>query len=201
HGAATATIDNHADVKMIDVNGAKTWTGDTAADRPDSIEVQLLQDGVAYGSPITVTKADDWKYEFKNVPETNADGNKFTYTVLENTVTNYTSAVTGLDINNTLIKPDIKMINLDGQKTWKNDTENDRPASIEIQLQQNGQDYGFPVTVTKANNWKYEFKNLPETTNDGAAYNYTIVEKAVPGYETKVDGMDVINTKIDAPKT
>ncbi|MBX9534969.1 hypothetical protein, partial [Listeria monocytogenes] len=23
HGAATATIDNHADVKMIDVNGAK----------------------------------------------------------------------------------------------------------------------------------------------------------------------------------
>ncbi|ECC2329328.1 Cna B-type domain-containing protein, partial [Listeria monocytogenes] len=194
HGAATATIDNHADVKMIDVNGAKTWTGDTAADRPDSIEVQLLQDGVAYGSPITVTKADDWKYEFKNVPETNADGNKYTYTVLENTVTNYTSAVTGLDINNTLIKPDIKMINLDGQKTWKNDTENDRPASIEIQLQQNGQDYGFPVTVTKANNWKYEFKNLPETTNDGAAYNYTIVEKAVPGYETKVDGMDVINT-------
>lgn len=68
-------------------------------------------------------------------------------------------------------------------------------------MQQNGQDYGFPVTVTKANNWKYEFKNLPETTNDGAAYNYTIVEKAVPGYETKVDGMDVINTKIDAPKT
>ncbi|EAD0394694.1 Cna B-type domain-containing protein, partial [Listeria monocytogenes] len=86
HGAATATIDNHADVKMIDVNGAKTWTGDTAADRPDSIEVQLLQDGVAYGSPITVTKADDWKYEFKNVPETKADGNKYTYTVLENTV-------------------------------------------------------------------------------------------------------------------
>ncbi len=43
----------------------KTWTGDTEADRPDSIEVQLLQDGVAYGSPITVTKADDWKYEFK----------------------------------------------------------------------------------------------------------------------------------------
>ncbi|HAM1690170.1 TPA: Cna B-type domain-containing protein [Listeria monocytogenes] len=201
HGATTATIDNHADVKMIDVNGAKTWTGDTEADRPDSIEVQLLQDGVAYGSPITVTKADDWKYEFKNVPETNADGNKYTYTVLENTVTNYTSAVTGLDINNTLIKPDVKMINLDGQKTWKNDTENDRPASIEIQLQQNGQDYGFPVTVTKDSDWKYEFKNLPETTNDGAAYNYTIVEKAVPGYETKVDGMNVINTKIDAPKT
>ncbi|EAK8407835.1 Cna B-type domain-containing protein [Listeria monocytogenes] len=201
HGATTATIDNHADVKMIDVNGAKTWTGDKEADRPDSIEVQLLQDGVSYGSPITVTKADDWKYEFKNVPETKADGTKYTYTVLENTVANYTSAVTGLDINNTLIKPDVKMINLDGQKTWKNDTENDRPASIEIQLQQNGQDYGFPVTVTKDNDWKYEFKNLPETTNDGAAYNYTIVEKAVPGYETKVDGMNVINTKIDAPKT
>ncbi|MFO7197250.1 Cna B-type domain-containing protein, partial [Enterococcus faecium] len=83
----------------------------------------------------------------------------------------------------------------------KNETENDRPASIEIQLQQNGQDYGFPVTVTKDSDWKYEFKNLPETTNDGAAYNYTIVEKAVPGYETKVDGMNVINTKIDAPKT
>ncbi|EFR85528.1 pepdidoglycan bound protein, partial [Listeria monocytogenes FSL F2-208] len=45
HGATTATIDNHADVKMIDVNGAKTWTGDKEADRPDSIEVQLLQDG------------------------------------------------------------------------------------------------------------------------------------------------------------
>ncbi|MBC2260487.1 Cna B-type domain-containing protein [Listeria sp. FSL L7-0091] len=201
NGSTTAVIDNRADVKMIDVNGEKTWTGDKESDRPDSIEVQLLQDGVAYGSSVTVTKADDWKYEFKNVPETNANGDKYTYTVLENTVTNYTSTVTGLDINNTLIKPDIKMINLDGQKTWKNDTENDRPASIEIQLQQNGQDYGFPVTVTKANNWKYEFKNLPETTNDGVAYTYTVVEKAVSGYETKVDGMNIINTKIDTPKT
>ncbi|MFO7197322.1 Cna B-type domain-containing protein, partial [Enterococcus faecium] len=79
-----------------------------------------------------VTKADDWKYEFKNVPETNADGNKYTYTVLENTVTNYTSAVTGLDINNTLVKPDVKMINLDGQKTMKNDTENASHANNTI---------------------------------------------------------------------
>ncbi|WP_180715967.1 Cna B-type domain-containing protein, partial [Listeria monocytogenes] len=76
-------------------------------------------------------------------------------TVLENTVANYTSAVTGLDINNTLIKPDVKMINLDGQKTWKNDTAKGRPDYIEVQLLQNGQTYGNPVKVTKENDWKY----------------------------------------------
>ncbi|EAF6699942.1 Cna B-type domain-containing protein [Listeria monocytogenes] len=201
NGATTAIINNHADVKMIDVSGTKTWTGDTEENRPDSISVQLLQDGVAYGTPITVTKADDWKYEFKNVPETNVAGDKYTYTVQEETVANYTSTTKGMDINNTRIKPVTKMINLQGEKTWENDTAADRPTFIKVQLYQNGEAYGFPMEVTKTNDWKYEFKMLPETDNDGKTYEYTVSETLVPGYKTTIDGLNLVNTKIESEKT
>ncbi len=86
------------------------------------------------------------------------------------------------------------------------DNEKTRPASIEVQLLQNGKAYGTPIKVTAKSNWKYNFTNLPEKDKTGEKYSYTVSEKQVSGYSVKVKGMDLTNTKVtkttpkDTPK-
>lgn len=176
----------------------KTWKNDTENDRPASIEIQLQQNGQDYGFPVTVTKDSDWKYEFKNLPETTNDGAAYNYTIVEKAVPGYETKVDGMNVINTKI--DAPKTTVSGEKTWKNDTAKDRPDYIEVQLLQNGQTYGDPVKVTKENDWKYSFKDLPKGDANNNDYRYSVTEIAVPGYKTTTDGMNLTNTKVTDEK-
>ncbi|KXI70132.1 hypothetical protein ACS51_10585 [Bacillus cereus] len=50
--------------------------------------------------------------------------------------------------------------------------------------------------VTAEKDWKYEFKELAVFDKNGAAYEYKVKEQPVPGYESKVEGYDITNTKV-----
>ena len=69
------------------------------------------------------------------------------------------------------------------------------PESITVILNRNGS----PVDskkVTAADDWSYEFTELPAYSEDGrTAYTYTVDEEPVAGYNKEVDGYDLINTK------
>ncbi|HFR3770563.1 TPA: SpaA isopeptide-forming pilin-related protein [Streptococcus suis] len=95
----------------IIVRGAKSWLGDTEADRPASVQVQLLADGQPYSYPNgasntrTLTAENGWQYSFGNLPKTNNQGARIVYSVRElNPPSNYLSTVTDYSITNTLIK-------------------------------------------------------------------------------------------------
>ncbi|WP_211195360.1 SpaA isopeptide-forming pilin-related protein [Streptococcus suis] len=95
----------------IIIRGSKSWLGDTEADRPASVQVQLLADGQPYVYPDgasntrTLTSANGWRYEFGNLPKTNNQGARIVYSVRElNPPSNYLSTVTDYSITNTLIK-------------------------------------------------------------------------------------------------
>lgn len=89
---------------------------------------------------------------------------------------------------------------LSGTKIWAGDDESMRPESIEVILQQNGQDYvdasgdKYTLTVTAADDWSYTFENLPEYDMDGKPYEYSVKEGYVEGYTAAVNGMDLQNT-------
>ena len=53
------------DEELVDIKGTKSWQNDSASNRPESITVNLLQNGVKIDSAV-VTAADDWKYEFES---------------------------------------------------------------------------------------------------------------------------------------
>ncbi|HFI0646211.1 TPA: SpaA isopeptide-forming pilin-related protein [Streptococcus suis] len=95
----------------IIVRGAKSWLGDTEADRPASVEVELLADGQPYRYPNgasnrrSLTAENGWQYSFGNLPKTNNRGARIVYTVREvNPPANYLSTVIDYSITNTLIK-------------------------------------------------------------------------------------------------
>ena len=75
--------------------------------------------------------------------------------------------------------PGTSTVNRRVLKVWK-DGEEDRPASIQVQLLRNGQVYDT-VELNAANNWRHQWSGLD------AGYTWQVVEKEVPeGYTVSV---------------
>lgn len=82
----TNSLDSDA---VISLWVEKLWIGDSLQDRPESITVQLYQNGKEYRAPVIITKDfnREWTYEFTDLPiyTKNSDGSytKNIYTVKE----------------------------------------------------------------------------------------------------------------------
>ncbi|MGE7916811.1 SpaA isopeptide-forming pilin-related protein [Lysinibacillus xylanilyticus] len=94
-----------------------------------------------------------------------------------------------LPIANSVEKTSIK-----GMKTWINDREQDRPSEIKVDLLKDDKVI-LTETVTQKNNWEYQFDDLDKYTVDGKEIKYAVKEQPVVGYESKVDGYNITNTK------
>ena len=172
------------------VSGTKTWRAPEGTDLPESITVILKRND----EPVArkkVTAADDWSYEFTNLPAYSEDGlTAYTYTVDEESVAGYNKEVDGYDLINTKSEK----IEITGTKTWRAPEGTELPESITVILKRNDE----PVArkkVTAADDWSYEFTELPAYSEDGrTAYTYTVDEESVEGYITTVSGTNLINT-------
>ncbi|MEH7279240.1 Cna B-type domain-containing protein, partial [Bacillus toyonensis] len=172
------------------VEGTKTWKDDNAKDRPKMIKVDLLQNGTVIATQ-EVSEATGWKYEFKDLAAYDANGVAYKYEVKEQPVAGYESKVSGTDITNTKVGE----TKVEGTKTWKDDNAKDRPEMIKVDLLQNGKVVDTKE-VTAATNWKYTFEKLQAYDANGVAYKYEVKEQPVAGYESKVSGTDITNTKV-----
>ena len=174
----------------ISVSGTKTWRAPEGTDLPESITVILKRND----EPVArkkVTAADDWSYEFTDLPAYSDDGRTaYTYTVDEEPVAGYNKEVDGTNLINTITRT----TSVSGTKTWRVPDGTKLPESITVILKRNGS----PVDskeVTADDDWSYEFTNLPAYSADGStAYTYTVEEKPVEGYITTVSGTNLINT-------
>lgn len=72
---------------MTTIEGTKSWVGDTPEVRPDSITVNLLQDGMKIDS-VSTDSSKDWKYSFR-VPKWDENGREYVYTVSEEPIDDY----------------------------------------------------------------------------------------------------------------
>ncbi|TXR89661.1 cell wall anchor protein, partial [Bacillus sp. BF9-10] len=181
-------------VGQTKVEGTKTWKDDNATDRPEMIKVDLLQNGTVIATQ-EVSKATGWKYEFKDLAAYDANGVAYKYEVKEQAIPGYESKVKGYDITNTKVGE----TKVEGMKTWKDDNAKDRPEMIKVDLLQNGKVVDTKE-VTAVTNWKYTFEKLQAYDANGVAYKYEVKEQAIPGYESKVNGTDITNTKVGKTK-
>ena len=158
----------------------KKWVGDTAGDRPSSILVQLLQNGIAYGDPVELTAANGWKYMWLNLPE------GYTYTAKE------------------LEVPDGYYVTDDGvlidEDTWQITNTKSPLTSISVEKRWEGGDPTDSVTVyllcngvqireavlNAANNWFYKWEDLPVYGKSGETLVYTVREAKIKGYGTTI---------------
>ncbi|WP_255259221.1 Cna B-type domain-containing protein, partial [Bacillus wiedmannii] len=181
-------------VAKLTVEGTKTWNDNNATDRPSTIKVDLLQNGKVVDTK-EVTAETNWKYAFADVEAYDANGVAYKYEVKEQPVAGYQSDVHGYDITN--IK--VGETKVEGTKTWNDNNATDRPSTIKVDLLQNGKVVDTKE-VTAETNWKYTFEKLQAYDANGVAYKYEVKEQAVAGYESKVNGTDITNTKVGETK-
>lgn len=81
-----------ANVATVLVGGTKTWVNDSEATRPASITLHLYANGVEVGTA-TTTAEQNWVYSFGAQAVSDANGATITYTMTEDAVANYTTAV------------------------------------------------------------------------------------------------------------
>lgn len=179
--------------ETVSIQGTKTWEDGDNQDglRPEQITVKLLADGVETGQTTTATAANNWTYEFTNLPKNKA-GKAITYSVAEEAVQGYTSTVNGYDLTNNHATD---LTSVSGTKTWQDNDDQDglRPGQVTIKLLADGVETGQTAVASAANNWTYEFSNLPKN-KAGKAITYSVAEEAVVGYTASVNGYNLTNS-------
>ncbi|MGE7915912.1 SpaA isopeptide-forming pilin-related protein [Lysinibacillus xylanilyticus] len=102
------------------------------------------------------------------------------------------SATNGVELP---ISNSLKKTSVEGTKTWSNDREQDRPSEIKVDLLKDDKVIATK-TVKAEDDWKYNFNDLDQYTVDGKEIKYAVKEQPVAGYESKVEGYNIVNTKI-----
>ena len=178
------TITNSHTPEETEVKGEKIWddAGNQDGKRPASITVNLLANGTKVDSK-EVTEATNWKYSFEGLDKYK-DGQVITYTVSENTVTDYTTEITGTTITNKY-QPGKTSIHV--SKAWEdgNNQDGKRSTEVKVQLYVGNEKQGEEVTLNAGNNWSYTWDNLA-VKKSGTDIQYTVKET------TKVDGYDAV---------
>ena len=98
----------------VSVSVTKKWEGRRDDRYPLSAAVTLLQNGRAYGDPVTLNAANDWTYVWEKLPYS-MNGEKITYSVQETPIPGYESSFEIQDNTNT----DDPTLILTLTNTWK----------------------------------------------------------------------------------
>lgn len=188
-------IDNN---QKMTISGIKTWD-DTGYEnkRPKKITVNLMNgDTVVASKDVSPDETGTWKYEFKNVPVYNSDGEAIEYTVTEKPLKNYTAEVTDYDIKNVYTPSEIT---IPVKKVW-NDADNKdeaRPDKVTVRLYANGEPTKNVIMLSDRSkkaghgpneSWAGCFKDVPVKDADGNVITYTVKEENVDRYKSEVSG-------------
>ena len=189
------TITNTIDGK-VSIPVTKKWIGKEA----ESATIRLLADGQEVAN-ITLNAENNWQHTFTNMPKYK-DGKLITYTVTEDTIAGYTTAITGDATNYVVTNTNTKKIDIPVAKTWVGP----EGTSAEIILSKDGTEIDR-VTLNAANNWTHTFTGLAlYDSTDGHEYAYTVTETDIAGYDKNItgsqtEGFKVTNTYKPTPVT
>ncbi|MFC6346518.1 Cna B-type domain-containing protein [Vagococcus carniphilus] len=184
------------------VEGRKIWKDNDNQDgkRASSIKVNLRANGKTIQSK-EVSKSDDWKYSFENLPKFE-QGKPISYTISEEQISDYQASQDGYDTINTHTPGKVSVPVV---KVWedKNNQDGKRPGFVSVQLWKDGKDTGKSLVLNETNHWQGSFDNLDEYQN-GQLIDYQVKEKAVLGYESLVTGdrkTSFVVTNVHTPET
>ena len=193
-----AFVNTVSDTTSVTVR--KVWDDENNRDfkRPDTITVQLLKNNAPVANAAkTISANENWTVTWDNLPKYE-NGQKISYTVAEQTVTGYTSNITGsmedgYTITNSYT-PDSVSVSV--RKVWNdaNDFYDKRPESVNVTLytvtqSEDKVSTGKTLTLNAANNWSGTFTELHKYSSAGVKAKYTVEESAVPdGYTQTVAG-------------
>ena len=184
-GSGTLALTNTLGGKEteIAIQGRKTWVGDGADDRPNSITLSLLQNGTKVAEREVTPNADgSWTNDFGSWPAYDDSGRAYTYTVQEEPVDGYGSRVDGWNVINGKGNLTVK------KQVYSGDRQRDFSFTVTLDDKSiNGicGDMTFQDGVAA-----FTLKDGESKTAKGlpSGVGYTVAEARVDGYGTRVEG-------------
>ena len=184
-GSGTLALTNTLGGKEteIAIQGRKTWVGDGADDRPNSITLSLLQNGTKVAEREVTPNADgSWTYDFGSWPAYDDSGRAYTYTVQEEPVDGYGTRVDGWNVINGKGNLTVK------KQVYSGDRQRDFSFTVTLDDKSiNGicGDMTFQDGVAA-----FTLKDGESKTAKGlpSGVGYTVAEAHVDGYGTRVEG-------------
>ena len=185
----TWTITNVHEPQTKNINVNKVWVDDSDRDglRTESVEIELLRDGVRFDD-ITLDDSNSWNYTFEDL-DVYENGVPCNYSINEvNVPDGYTQNVTNDGDNYTVTNTHIpQKVSRTVKKIWRDGSnkEHTRPDSIKFRLLKNGQPYSDEIVLNATNQgdnsdeWVYTFDDL-YVYEDGEEITYTVEELEVP---------------------
>ena len=176
----------------------KVWKDANNQDgkRPTSITVKLLADGQDTGKTLELTEANGWAGSFTNL-DADKGGTPIQYTVVEVTVTGYTSDVTGDAASGFTITNSYspETVDVKATKNWDdaNNQDGKRPTKITINLLADGEKVASKEIQAAADGtWTATFEKLAKY-KAGKEITYTVTEDAVAEYESTITDFTITN--------
>ena len=162
----------------------KIWDdhNDVAKIRPTSITIKVTHKTTGEVKMYTLTKENNWM-TFTDIKKDDKDNWKFT----EDVPQGYQSKDPVWDSKNYVVTftnhHDVpEYVNINVQKVWEDgeDADGIRPASITVQLYQNGEKFRDPIVLNDSNNWSdtSTFQRLNKYDQAGEEINYEIKEES-----------------------
>ena len=187
----------------------KAWDDDDNRDgaRPESVEVELCEDGVPTDKTAVLSDENNWEATFEGLTPVTETGAQRFFTVREVGDTNgyvgFTSQKQtdqGIELTLTNYREPEK-ISVSGTKVWddENDAAGKRPTSIKLDLYANGEFLKSKTVYANgqggSNEWDYTFDGLYKYEN-GKEIEYEVREEVYyEGYDAPVfDGSTITNT-------
>ncbi|MGX7108641.1 Cna B-type domain-containing protein [Facklamia miroungae] len=196
--------------EYMNISGTKHWVGDSIEDRPESIEIELIDIFTDNVVATTTASADgNWQFGFENILKKNENQVRYYYRLHELTPSGYVASY-GADyqITNTRTTEhpnppaDTEYTEITGKKIWKdNDDRTKRPDYIYVQLiNDDTHAVEASIKVTAETNWEFSFKNVISKDSTGKTYTYHVEELLLAEdqsrYKVTYKGNNIINTLI-----
>lgn len=178
----------------INIPVVKKWVGP----KKESVKVYLQIDGQDISSTkfVTLSEANQWADEFKNLQKYNADGSEIAYGVREEVPAGYEFKVDGNKQNGFIItNKNVTERSITVTKKWVDDNNatNKRPATITVNLKANGIQAATVTLPKNDGSWEHTFTGLRQYDDAGKPIKYMVEEVTVPNYTTGISGQDANN--------
>ena len=176
--------------QAINITGSKVWFDEGfEGSRPQDVKIDLYKD-TQYLYSATASAANNWTFEFKNLPRYDAEDKEINYIIKENLggkAYDYYTYINEVDENGNItatVANSIKKTKINGKKAWEDTVQYDpdRPSDITFTLyQQVGTDlvpvkdqYGNQLSATGSswNGYTFEFRDLPSYSLEVAELSF-----------------------------
>ena len=180
------------------VSVTKKWDDKDNQDgkRPSSVTVKLLADGQDTGKTLELNAANGWTGSFTDL-DADKGGTPIQYTVVEVTVSGYTSKVTGDAASGFTITNSYspETVDIKATKNWDdaNNQDGKRPTKITINLLADGQKVASKEVQAAADGtWTATFEKLAKY-QAGKKITYPVTEEKVSEYESSITDFNITN--------